>query len=41
MTIRDVQGDNPAIVSPTGLEFKITGIKLYVPVVTIKKKTMI
>ena len=38
MTIRDVQGDNPAIVSPTGLEFKITDTKLYVPVVTLSKK---
>ena len=26
---------NPAIVAPTGLEFKITDTKLYVPVVTL------
>ena len=34
MTLRDAQGGNPAIVAPTGLEFQITGTKLYVPVTT-------
>ena len=34
MTRRNAQGDNPAIVAPTGLEFKITDTKLYVPVVS-------
>ena len=38
MTERDGKGDNPAIVAPTGLEFKITDIKLYVPVVTLSKE---
>ena len=33
MTVRAVQGNNPAIVAPTGLEFNITDTKLYVPVV--------
>ena len=35
MTVRDAEGDNPAIVAPTGLEFKIADTKLYVPVVTL------
>ena len=38
MTTRHAEGDNPAIVAPTGLEFKITGTKLYVPVVTLSKE---
>ena len=38
MTVRAVQGDNPAIVAPTGLEFKITNTKLYVQVVTLSKE---
>ena len=38
MTVRDAEGDNPAIVAPTGLEFKITDIKLYVPVLTLSKE---
>ena len=38
MTTRDAEGDNPAIVAPTGLEFKITDTKLYVPVVTLSKE---
>ena len=29
---------HPAIVAPTGLEFKITDTKLYVPVVTLSKE---
>ena len=37
-TTRDAEGDNPAIVAPTGLEFKITDTKLYVPVVTLSKE---
>ena len=43
MTVRNAQGDNPAIVAPTGLEFQIKDTKLYVPVVTLstenEKKT--
>ena len=38
MTARDAEGDNPATVAPTGLEFKITDIKLYVLVVTLSKE---
>ena len=38
MTVRDVQGNNPAIVAPTRLELKITGTKLYVLVVTLSKE---
>ena len=38
MTVRDAQNNNPAIVAPTGLEFKITDTKLYVPVVTLSKE---
>ena len=38
MTRRNAQGDNPAIVAPTGLEFKITDTKLYVLVVTLSKE---
>ena len=38
MTVRAAQDGNPAIVVPTGLEFKITDTKLYVPVVTSSKE---
>ena len=38
MTVRDVQNNNPAIVAPTGLEFKIRDTKLYVPVVSLSKE---
>ena len=38
MTVRDADGDNPAIVAPTGLDFKITDTKLYVPVVILSKE---
>ena len=38
MTVRAAQGDNPAIVAPTGLEFQITDTKLYIPVVTLSKE---
>ena len=38
MTVRAAQDGNPAIVAPTGLEFKITDTKLYVPVVTLSKE---
>ena len=38
MTERALQGNNPAIVAPTGLEFKITYPKLYVPVVSLSKE---
>ena len=38
MTEWDAQGNNPAIVAPILLEFKITDTKLYVPVVTLSKE---
>ena len=38
MTVRAAQGDNPAIVAPTGLEFELTDTKLYVPVGTLSKE---
>ena len=40
MTVRDAEGDNPAIIAPTGLEFQITDtkLKLYVPVVSLSKE---
>ena len=38
MTVRDAKGDNPAIVAPTGLEFKITDTKLCVPNVSLSKE---
>ena len=38
MTTRDAESDNPAIAAPTGLEFKITDTKLYVPAVTLSKE---
>ena len=37
MTVRAAQGGNPTIGAPTGLEFKITDTKLYVPVITLSK----
>ena len=41
MTRRNAQADTPAIVPPTGLEFKIADTKLYVPVVTLSKENEI
>ena len=38
MTERNADGNNPAIAAPTGLEFKTTDTKLYVPVVTLSKE---
>ena len=38
MTTRHAQGNNPAIVAPSGATFKITDTKLYVPVVTLSKE---
>ena len=38
MTKRNAQGDNPAIVPPAELEFKITDTKLYVLIVTLSKE---
>ena len=37
MTVRVAgnKNDPPAIVSPTGLKFQITGTRLYIPVVTL------
>ena len=37
-TVRDAEGDNTAIIAPTGLESKITDTKLYVPVVSLSKE---
>ena len=37
VTVRDAQNNNPAIIAPTGLEFKVTDRKLYLPVI-IKRK---
>ena len=38
ITVRAAQGDNPATVAPTGLEFQITDTRVYVPVVTLSKE---
>ena len=38
MTIKDAEGDNPAIVAPSGAKLKITDTKLYDPVVTLSKE---
>ena len=38
MTERPLKGNNPAIVAPTGLEFKTTDTKLYDPVVSLSKE---
>ena len=38
MTVRDAEGDDPAIIASTGLAFKITDTKLHVPVVTSSKE---
>ena len=38
MTTRDTEGDNPAIVQSTGLEFKITDTKLYIQLLLYQKK---
>ena len=38
MTVRDAEGDDPAIIAPTELEFKIIDTKLYVPVVSLSKE---
>ena len=38
MTERAEQGNNPATVAPTVLEFRITDTKLYVPVVSLSKE---
>ena len=38
MTTRDAEEDNPPNVAPTGLQFKLTDTKLYVPVVTLSKE---
>ena len=38
MTVRDAQGDNPAVLAPSGAKFKITNTKLYVPVATLSKE---
>ena len=38
MTTKDAEGNNPAIVAPIALTFKITDTKLYVPVVTLSEE---
>ena len=38
MTERNAEGNNPAIVKLTRLEFEITDSKLYVPVITLSKE---
>ena len=38
MTTKDAEGNNPEIVPPVLLTFKITDTKLYVPVVTLSKE---
>ena len=38
MTERDAQGNNPAIIALSGLEFKITDKKIYVPVGSLSKE---
>ena len=38
MTTRDAESNNPAIIAPSGAKFKITGAKLYVPIVTLSKE---
>ena len=38
MTTKDAEGNNPAIVAPIKLQFKISDTKLYVPVVTLSKE---
>ena len=38
MTTRNAKGNNPAIVEPFVLTFKITDTKLYVPVVALSKE---
>ena len=41
MTVRDagINNDPPAIIASTGLEFKITDAKMYVPVATFHLST--
>ena len=38
MTVSDAEGDNSAIVAPSGAKFKITDTKLYVLVVSLSKE---
>ena len=38
MTTTDAEGDNPAIVTPSGATFKIKDTHLYVSVVTLSKE---
>ena len=38
MTRRNAEDNNPAIVPPAELEFKITNTKLYVPVASLSKE---
>ena len=37
LTVRDAEGNDLAIIAPTGLEFKMIDTKLYVPVVNLSK----
>ena len=41
MTERDAEGSNPAIITPTGVEFKTTDTNLYVRVVSLSKENYI
>ena len=41
MTTRDAEGDNPAILAPSGAIFEIKDTKLYVPVVTLSKEKLL
>ena len=41
MTVRDAESDNPPIVAPTGLGFKITDTNLHIPVVSLSKENEI
>ena len=38
MTTRNVGGNNPAIVAPSGATFKIKDTKFFVPVITLSKE---
>ena len=41
VTVKDGEGDNPPIIAPTGLEFKIADTKLYVPVISLSEENNI
>ena len=37
MATRNAEGNNPAIVAPSGAKFKVTDSKLYIPILTLSK----